>query len=71
MFCVADQPMLTRQTIVRLCGTFLSDTTKIVTLSWNGKRGNPVIFPKALFSELLSLRKARPAGQSSKDTPKL
>ena len=55
LFCVADQPLLTAETVLRLCDVFLRDPTRIVTLSWQGKRGNPVLFPRSVFPELLDL----------------
>ena len=55
LFCVCDQPLLSAATVARICRTFLKDPTRIVTLSWQGKRGNPVLFPRSVFPEHLSL----------------
>jgi len=55
LFAVGDQPFLTFSSIRRLCETFLANPNKIVALSWNQERGNPVLFPRSLFSELLTL----------------
>ncbi|MEG1774705.1 MAG: NTP transferase domain-containing protein [Oscillospiraceae bacterium] len=55
LFAVCDQPLLTAQTVERLRDTFLLDSSRIVSLSWQGRRGNPVIFPRALFGELAAL----------------
>lgn len=55
LFAVGDQPFLTHSSIRRLCEVFQENPDKIVSLSWNQKRGNPVIFPRSLFPELLAL----------------
>lgn len=55
MFCVSDQPLLSRQTISAMVHAYRPNT--ILSLSSNGKRGNPVIFPSFLLDELASLKK--------------
>lgn len=55
LFAVGDQPLLTPQSVRRLCDRFMEDPTRIVSLSWRGARGNPTIFPRELFSELVTL----------------
>ena len=54
MFCVSDQPFLTRQTISAMLAAFEPGT--ILSLACSGKRGNPVIFPSKLFGELMRLQ---------------
>lgn len=56
LFAVGDQPFLTDSSVRRLCETFREHPDKIVALSWEKKRGNPVIFPRSLFPELLTLK---------------
>lgn len=53
MFCVCDQPLLTRETICGMLEHYIPGA--ILSLSGNGKRGNPVIFPSSLFGELAAL----------------
>ncbi len=53
MFCVCDQPLLTRETICGMLETYVPGT--ILALSCDGKRGNPVLFPSSLLSELNAL----------------
>jgi len=60
MFCVCDQPLLERGTIAGMASSYPAGS--IYVLESHGKRGNPVIFPAALFSELAGL----PAGGSGK-----
>lgn len=55
MFVVADQPMLRGSTIKAMLDVYQQDS--ILSLSTNGRRGNPVIFPASLLSELLQLKK--------------
>lgn len=55
-FFVADQPWLKGDTIKSLAESFASDASHICMLSHKGHKGNPVIFPKALFGELKNLR---------------
>lgn len=55
LFAVGDQPQLTKESVEKLCETFMADPEKIVMLSWEGQPGNPVIFPRSLFGELLTL----------------
>lgn len=52
---VCDQPWLTAGSVQRLLEAFEANPTQIIALSQNGQRGNPVIFPKALFPALLAL----------------
>lgn len=54
LFMTADQPLLTGQTLCRLAETFAEDGG-IIAAAHNGKRGNPCLFPCALFPELLAL----------------
>lgn len=54
LFAVCDQPCLTAQSVARL--TAAAAPGRIAALSWKGKRGNPVVFPREYFPELLALR---------------
>lgn len=55
MFAVADQPMLTKESIHSVVSFFLSHRDSIVAAAYNGKRGNPCIFPCDFFRELTEL----------------
>lgn len=55
LFMVADQPLLRRESVERLTAEFLRHPEQIVCAAHEGERGNPCIFPSALFSELLAL----------------
>ncbi len=56
LYAVADQPNLTSATIQRLIEAFEETPDSIWALEAEGKRGNPVIFPAALFGELLEVK---------------
>lgn len=55
LFTVSDQPMLRQATISRLVQAFSETPGGIVAAAHDGKRGNPCLFSKAFFPELLSL----------------
>lgn len=55
LFAVCDQPRLTTESILRLLDSFEKSPEAIHALSWQGRRGNPVVFPRALYPELLAL----------------
>lgn len=55
MFAVGDQPGLTENSILRLLEAFAKNPEQMIALSHDGRRGNPVIFPRSLFGELKSL----------------
>ena len=56
MFCVCDQPLKTTASINKLIDKFFDNPGSIVALSYNGKKGNPVIFDKVFFDELKHLK---------------
>ncbi len=55
LYAVGDQPRVKEETVRRLLETFERDPSRIVAPIANDKRGNPVLFPKALIPELLAL----------------
>lgn len=56
MYLVADQPGLTRHSVEGLIALSRENPDRITALSHEGRRGNPVIFPRRFFPELLSLK---------------
>lgn len=52
MFCVCDQPAVQRSSLQRLVAGY---TQGVRALSFDGNRGNPVVFPQQLFGELSCL----------------
>ena len=55
LFAVCDQPWLTTESIQRLLDCFTESSSHIWARSWQGKRGNPVVFPADLLPELAAL----------------
>ena len=55
LFLVSDQPWLKRETVEAEIHLFLANSDKIIALSHDRQRGNPCIFPKRFFSQLLAL----------------
>lgn len=55
LYQVADQPLLERETVRRELELFRRNPERIVALGHDGVRGNPCIFPRRFFPELLAL----------------
>src|SRR5579864_2201526 len=54
LVCLVDHPLISAQLVSLLVDTFECDKHKIVIPTYRGKRGHPVIFPSALYAELLA-----------------
>lgn len=55
LFAVCDQPWLRVESVERLVEAFRARPDRICALSWQGRRGSPVIFPSDTFPDLLAL----------------
>ena len=55
MFFLGDQPLLKPETIKLLINIWRQDKSRIVVPTYEGKRGNPVIFPRETFKEMMHL----------------
>lgn len=55
MFFTGDQPLLDCDTIKALINTFENNKNKIILPSFEGKTGNPVIFPLRFYDDLMVL----------------
>lgn len=53
LIMLADQPLLTSHVIDELLGVFWNSGAVIVAACANGRRGNPVLFARTLFPELM------------------
>lgn len=71
LYAVADQPNLSTVTVERLVQAFENSPGCIWAPEADGQRGNPVIFPTALFGELLQLTGDRGGRQVIRDHPDL
>lgn len=55
MFFLGDEPLLEEETICQLIEVWENNKDKIIVPVYEDKRGNPTIFPKWTFSELMKL----------------
>lgn len=55
LFCPADQPLVTEESLRRMIKAFQEAPDRIVRLSYQGTAGSPVLFPASLFPELADL----------------
>ena len=55
LFCVGDQPLLTKRTIETVLATYRERPEGIVRAAYRGREGNPALFAPTLYGELLSL----------------
>lgn len=54
LVCPVDHPLISAALVARLMEAFELNKNKIVIPTYRGRRGHPVIFPAALYEELLS-----------------
>lgn len=71
MFAASDQPCLKAASITALCDAFLESPEHIFRLSCGDTVGNPVLFPRAVFAELLNLPEGKGGGAVVKRHPDL
>ena len=55
LYMVADQPLLSQDSVRRVVTAWQAQPDRIAGASHNGKRGNPNIFPREFYPELLAL----------------
>ena len=58
-YMVSDQPLLRRESIAGAVDFFRENSDHIVGLAHDGTRGNPCIFPRKFYDELIALREDR------------
>jgi molybdenum cofactor cytidylyltransferase len=54
VLCLVDHPLISAELVASLIAAFDRAKTKVVIPTFHGRRGHPVIFPRALFAELLA-----------------
>lgn len=69
IFCLGDQPLLRRETIVAMALAAKNSPDDIWRLSYEGAQGSPVLFPGWTFSELVSLPEGKGGGFVIKKYP--
>lgn len=52
--CLVDHPLISRELVAKLIEAFNRTKHHIVIPTFRGRRGHPVIFPRAMFDELLT-----------------
>lgn len=55
LYMVADQPLLSQDSVQRVVMAWQAQPDRIAGASHNGRRGNPNIFPREFYPELLAL----------------
>lgn len=55
VYMVSDQPLLERSSVERVVARWKEEPSFIVGAAHRGRRGNPCIFPRGFFGELLAL----------------
>ena len=68
-FTPGDQPLIKRESIIRLIDEAKNQQDKIVRASFNNTVGSPVGFPKIYFSELLNLPEGKGGNFIVKENP--
>ena len=71
MFAASDQPCLRWESVRNMCEAFAADPEKIYRLSFRDEVGNPVLFPRSVFQELLHLPEGKGGGVVVKGHPEL
>lgn len=71
LFAVCDQPWLRRESAEQLLVDFSTHPDSVCALSSEGRRGNPMVFPAALFPELLALTGEQGGGRVLRAHPQL
>ncbi len=56
LFVLADQPGVTAEVIAKLVGRYRETGAPIVVPTHRGRRGNPVLFARSLFAELMGVK---------------
>lgn len=59
LYLVSDQPLLRRDSVLRVVEAWKKQPEKIAGASHAGRRGNPNLFPARFFPELLALEEDR------------
>jgi molybdenum cofactor cytidylyltransferase len=55
LFCVGDQPLLTRATVEKVIAAYAAHPDKLVRAAFGEREGNPALFPPDLYGELSAL----------------
>jgi len=70
LLCLVDNPLISREIVNRIVGVFSETGKPIVVPVFEGRRGHPTLFARAMFGELLNApaeKGARHVVQSNED----
>ena len=70
-FMVCDQPLLQKQSLQKLFESFYRNPEGIHMCVTKEREGNPVIFPKILFEELMALEGDKGGKRIAKEHPEM
>lgn len=70
LFCPGDQPLLKEESLLSMGLCAVNENGRIWCLSYEGKRGAPVLFPKTFFKELKELPTGQGGGYLVKKYPR-
>lgn len=56
LYLVSDQPLLAQHSVEKVAAAWLEEPACIVGAAHEGKRGNPCIFPRHFYPELMALQ---------------
>jgi molybdenum cofactor cytidylyltransferase len=68
---LADQPLLSENTLNSMIQSYNATRSPIIAPKYHGKRGNPILFDRSLFPELLALTGDRGAKEVVERHPDL
>ena len=69
LYMVSDQPLLGERTVERVVKCWQENPADIVGAAHEGKRGNPCIFPREFFGELMALQEDHGGNQVIRSHP--
>jgi molybdenum cofactor cytidylyltransferase len=55
LFFMCDQPQIKKEVVTSIVTAYIQGRSKIIAPTFQGKRGNPVLFDRSLFPELSQL----------------
>ncbi|MEX1307468.1 MAG: nucleotidyltransferase family protein [Eubacteriales bacterium] len=56
MYIVGDQPLLSTASLTKLISFWRDNPTSIVSLGYENRIGNPMVFPKLYYPEMMALK---------------
>ena len=70
LFCPADQPLLRRETVMRLLACAAQEPEAIWRTAHDGRPGAPILFPAWVYPELMTLPQGKGGSAAAKNHPR-